>query len=146
MPYTHVEGDLFALGLPAIGHGCNCTGAMGAGIATEFRRRWPEMYTAYRALCRSGRFRPGDVMPWDAGDVVVYNLATQPVPGPSATLRAIRTAVGRALADAETRGIARVGVPRIGAGLGGLDWVDVEAALRAVGEASPVELVAVSRP
>lgn len=146
MPYTHVEGDLFGLGLPAIGHGCNCVGAMGAGIATEFRGRWPEMYVAYRALCRSGRFRLGDVFPWDGGDVVVYNLATQPVPGPSATLDAIRTAVGRALEDASARGLARVGVPRIGAGLGGLAWPDVEAALRAVGDASPVELVAVSRP
>ena len=146
MSLTAVTGDLFGLDLPALGHGCNCAGAMGAGIATEFRRRWPEMYVAYRSLCRSGAFRLGDVFPWDGGDVVVYNLATQPVPGPSATLRAIRKAVGRALADAEARGIARVGVPRIGAGLGGLAWGDVEAALRTAGEASPVELVAVSRP
>jgi O-acetyl-ADP-ribose deacetylase (regulator of RNase III) len=143
VPYTHVEGDLFGLGLPAIGHGCNCAGAMGAGIATEFRRRWPEMYVAYRARCRAGAFRLGDVFPWDGGDVVVYNLATQPVPGPSATLRDQDRGRPRAR-RASARGLAQIGVPRIGAGLGGLAWADVEATLRAAGEASPVELVAVS--
>jgi O-acetyl-ADP-ribose deacetylase (regulator of RNase III) len=30
---TWKEGDLFASGLPAIAHGVNCRGVMGAGIA-----------------------------------------------------------------------------------------------------------------
>lgn len=146
MPYTEVTGDLFAAGLPALGHGCNCAGSMGAGIATEFRRRWPEMFVAYRSLCRARGFRLGDIYVWDTGDVVVYNLATQPVPRPSATLGAIRTSVAAALADAAERGLPRLGVPRIGAGLGGLRWPDVQGALRTAGEASEVELVVVSRP
>jgi O-acetyl-ADP-ribose deacetylase (regulator of RNase III) len=147
MASTTVTGDLFDLGLPAVGHGCNCTGAMGAGIAVQFKRRFPAMYEEYRRRCRQGGLRLGDVFVWDREpDVVVYNLATQPVPRPSATLTAIETAVRAALADAETRGLARLGVPRIGAGLGGLAWPDVAEVLRRAGEDSAVELIAVSLP
>jgi O-acetyl-ADP-ribose deacetylase (regulator of RNase III) len=129
--FTLVTGDLFDLGLPAVGHGCNCAGAMGAGIAVEFKRRFPAMYQVYRRRCRQGSFRLGDIFVWDEEPgLVVYNLATQSVPRPSATLRAIDTSIRAALADAERRGLARLAVPRIGAGLGGLAWPDVEAVLR----------------
>jgi O-acetyl-ADP-ribose deacetylase (regulator of RNase III) len=147
MAFTMVTGDLFDLGLPAIGHGCNCAGAMGAGIAVEFKRRFPDMYQEYRRRCRQGSFRLGDVFVWDREpDLVVYNLATQPVPRPSATLTAIDTAVRAALADAEERDVVALGVPRVGAGLGGLAWPEVAEVLRRAGEDSTVELIAVSQP
>jgi O-acetyl-ADP-ribose deacetylase (regulator of RNase III) len=142
-----VTGDLFDLGLPAVGHGCNCAGAMGAGIAVEFKRRFPAMYQEYRRRCRQGSFRLGDIFVWDEQpDLVVYNLATQSVPRPSATLKAIDASVRAALDDAERRGLPRLGVPRIGAGLGGLSWADVAATLRQAGDDSDVELLAVSLP
>ena len=147
MAFTLVTGDLFDLGLPAIGHGCNCGGAMGAGIAVEFKRRFPAMYHEYRRRCRHGSFRLGDIFVWDQEpDLVVYNLATQPVPRPSGTLQAIDTSIRAALADAEWRGLSGLAVPRIGAGLGGLEWPDVAAVLRQAGDDSTVELIAVSLP
>jgi O-acetyl-ADP-ribose deacetylase (regulator of RNase III) len=120
---------------------------MGAGIAVQFKRRHPAMYRAYRDRCRSGTFQLGDVFTWETEDgLVIYNLATQPAPGPSATLDAIGRSVTSALADASTRGIAQIGVPRIGAGLGGLVWGDVEAVLRDAAQSSTVNLIAVSLP
>jgi O-acetyl-ADP-ribose deacetylase (regulator of RNase III) len=105
------------------------------------------MYQEYRRRCRQGSFRLGDVFVWDREpDLMVYNLATQPVPRPSATLAAIDTAVRAALVDAEDRGLARLGVPRIGAGLGGLAWPEVAEVLRGAGGDSTVELIAVSLP
>jgi O-acetyl-ADP-ribose deacetylase (regulator of RNase III) len=141
-----ITGDLFELGLPALGHGCNCVGAMGAGIAKEFKRRFPRMYREYRRRCRNGQFGLGDVFVWQADALVIYNLATQPVPGPSARLDAIVTSVRAALVDAEHRGLSRLGVPRIGAGLGGLQWPDVAAVLDAATADSAVDLVVVSLP
>jgi O-acetyl-ADP-ribose deacetylase (regulator of RNase III) len=143
MPLTAVTGDLFGLDLPALGHGCNCAGAMGAGIAVAFRKRYPAMYREYRRRCKAGEFRLGDVFVWEAPDVVVYNLATQPVPGPTATLGAIEASVRAALADAEARDLPRLGIPRIGAGLGGLDWNDVAQVLGRSADGSTVELVVV---
>jgi O-acetyl-ADP-ribose deacetylase (regulator of RNase III) len=144
MGLTAVTGDLFEIELPAIGHGCNCAGAMGAGIAKEFKRRYPDMYVEYRRRCRIGQFQLGDIFVWPTDGLVVYNLATQPVPRPSATLDAIDTSVRRALVDVHRRKIPKLGLPRIGAGLGGLPWPDVAAVLEAAARQSAIELVVVS--
>jgi hypothetical protein len=44
MPVQFFAGDLFAndMGAGVFAHGCNCQGSMGAGIAKEFRQRYPE--------------------------------------------------------------------------------------------------------
>lgn len=141
-----VTGDLFELDLPALGHGCNCAGSMGAGIAKQFRQRFPEMYREYRQRCQRGAFTLGDIFVWQGDGLVIYNLATQPVPRPSATLDAIGTSIRAALTDADRRGLPRVGVPRIGAGLGGLAWPDVAAVLEAAAADHTADLVVVSLP
>ena len=70
-------GDLFTTECPALGHGVNTLGSMGAGIAVEVRRRWPAMYTAYREECQSARLQPGGIFVWQAPDRLIVNLATQ---------------------------------------------------------------------
>lgn len=147
MSIRHVEGDLFGLGLPALAHGCNCAGSMAGGIARDFRARDERMYQDYRRRCAEGTFRLGDVMPWVCDDgTVVYNLATQVHRGRDARLGAIVTSVGAMLQDAARRGIAEVGVPRIGTGIGGLSWAQVRPALEAVAQHSAVTVTTVTRP
>ena len=147
MPTTHTTGDLLTLGLPALAHGCNCRGSMAGGIARQVRVRWPALVREYERRCLAGEFRLGDVMPWETDEgVVVYNLATQVERGADARLEAVGTTVRAALADAVERGIGRLGVPRLGAGIGGLGWADVREALEEAGRQSPVELVVVTWP
>jgi O-acetyl-ADP-ribose deacetylase (regulator of RNase III) len=148
---TFVEGDLFDMDLPALGHGCNCQGVMGRGIAVVFKNRYPEMYKVYQDACENLEYQLGDVFVWGPpdqtpGEPVIYNLATQPTPGPTASLEAIQSSLTDALEDAKERGIDKIGIPRIGAGLGGLKWEDVSVALAMVADPSPVELVVVSLP
>ena len=39
------QGDIFNLnGVRSYAHGCNCAGAMGKGIALQFRERYLKMY------------------------------------------------------------------------------------------------------
>jgi O-acetyl-ADP-ribose deacetylase (regulator of RNase III) len=142
MPATFIEGDLFARSdIRAWAHGCNCAGAMGAGIAVEFKRRFPRMFTEYKLRCADGRFGLGDVFVWNEGELTIYNLGTQEHWRKKAQLPALSKAVGRMVSLAEKSGIDRVALPRIGAGLGGLDWPKVRAVLTDAGSASPVELV-----
>jgi O-acetyl-ADP-ribose deacetylase (regulator of RNase III) len=72
MPVETVKGDLFAnrFKAQALAHGCNCQGSMGAGIATGFRDRYPEMYAEYRRRCKAQprEFNPGDAWLWKADD------------------------------------------------------------------------------
>ncbi len=54
------------------------------------RLRPLRMVAIWESVCSSRRC---DVFVWEGPDVVVYNLATQPVPGPTATLDAIKSSV-----------------------------------------------------
>ena len=101
------------------------------------------MYREYRAACRDGSLRLGGIFVWGL-DPVVYNLATQVLPGPEAELSAIASAVARMVADAADRGVAEIGMPRIGAGIGGLAWSDVERTIQDAVGRSPVELIVYS--
>ena len=147
MPIEFRVGDLFAdKQLPSLAHGCNCAGSMGRGIAVEFRRRWPAMYDAYRKECKDGRFRPGDVFVWAAADQTIFNLATQPLPRPPARLEYVEASLRKAVRIAEERRIPLIGMPRIGAGYGGLEWPDVKAIIESIAVETPVVLAVYERP
>lgn len=140
-------GDLFAQpDLTALAHGCNCAGAMGKGIAVPFKQRWPAMYAEYKARCTDKRFRVGDVFVWQEGGMTVFNLGTEEHWRTGARLEHIERAVAAMAREAATLGVTRVGMPRIGAGLGGLAWADVRAALERATEGTGLTLVVVSLP
>jgi O-acetyl-ADP-ribose deacetylase (regulator of RNase III) len=145
-----VEGSLLSVAErgEAFGHGCNCQGVMG-GLAAKVEQRWPAMADYYRAACRAGTFTVGRVLPWldNATGVWIYNLATQQHPGADARLEAIADSVRAAITHARENGVRTIYLPRIGSGIGGLDWDDVRATLERVdAEAAEVELVVVSLP
>jgi O-acetyl-ADP-ribose deacetylase (regulator of RNase III) len=113
---------------------------MGKGIAVEFRRRWPEMYERLRELCSAGEFVPGSVFTWEADDVVVFNLGTQRTWRTPATLEAIELSFRALAVEARRLDVRRVAIPRIGAGLGGLEWHDVRSTIEAA-TADEIEVV-----
>ena len=77
MPVKFVSGDLFATKNPtAFAHGCNCAGAIGKGIAKEFKRPWPAMFKLYHHLCSEKRFQLGDVFVWEVR-CTINGVATQ---------------------------------------------------------------------
>lgn len=142
MPTTFTQGDLFGGdGFRAMAQGCNCAGAMGAGIAVEFKRRFPRMFDEYRKRCKAGLFVLGDVMVWKEKDRTIFNLATQAHWKTGAELPAVTKAVGHMVSLADRASIERIGLPRIGAGLGGLPWPKVRDVLNKAGECTRVELV-----
>lgn len=136
------KGDLFlSVESSALAHGCNCAGAMGKGIAVEFRRRWPAMYEEYRNLCMTSNFQLGDVFRWKDECTTIFCLGTQTSWRVAASHQAIQRATTNMLLIAEKEGVSEIRVPRIGAGLGGLDWASVKAILVDVASGSRVRLL-----
>lgn len=123
-------GDMFATTAGALGHGVNVDGAMGAGIALTFRRKFPGLYLDYRQACRDGSLHPGGLFPFLAGDGRwIYNMASQDRPGPHARIEWIESAARLALNHAAQHGLPVIAIPQIGSRIGGLNWVEVERAL-----------------
>lgn len=143
MPFIERTGDMFAdPSLDALAHGVNCQGDMG-GIAGVFAKKYPEMATYYKGICRDNGLKTGDILPWkEKGAPLIYNLATQQRGGPDAKYQHIDTTMGKMLSHAEKIGIGSIGVPQIGCGIGGLEWPKVKSILKKHAENSPVDVVA----
>jgi O-acetyl-ADP-ribose deacetylase (regulator of RNase III) len=128
MPIKFVSGDLFnnLYGVEAYAHGCNCQGSMGAGIAKDFRERYPQMYEQYRLMCKAEprQFNLGDAWLWKENDKpAVFNLGTQERYWRAmASYPAIEQAFISMKEIADKEGIRSIAIPRIGVGFGGLDW------------------------
>ncbi len=136
MPIRYVSGDLFhnAHDAQAFAHGCNCQGSMGAGIAKNFRARYPEMYEEDRRRCKAEprQFNLGECWLWKADNQLwVFNLGTQEGYWRArASYEAIDTALRSMRQQADVEGITRIAVSRIGVGYGGLSWKKVRAISR----------------
>lgn len=147
MSVDYKTGDLFdpAFDFFAIGHGVNCMGVMGAGIAPVFKRLHPNMYDAYKSMCGQGFLLPGQVMPWKPSEgPIVYNIASQFLPGPNAKVPYLRVALEWVRMQMEQHDIPTLGLPRIGAGIGGLTYTEMADTVEAVFDDSVVNVTIVS--
>lgn len=132
-------GNLFDTGATCIGHGVNCHGIMGAGIAKEFKRRFPDNYRAYSRRCRDKTLRPGKTFVWAEDGTTIMNMASQNRPGADATYEWLFLAAQDAAAKATALGEKVIAIPQIGCGIGGLKWHKVEVVLLAVEILSGIE-------
>lgn len=121
----HKTGDLFTSTAQALGHGVNTQGLMGSGIAPIFRSKFPDIFAPYAKACDDGFLNPGDMIPVFSRGRWIFNIASQKQPGPDARLEWLKAGVEASLAFAAEEGISSIALPRIGAGIGGLNWDDV---------------------
>jgi O-acetyl-ADP-ribose deacetylase (regulator of RNase III) len=75
--YHEIHGDIFTSNAEAIVNTVNCVGAMGRGIALEFKKRYPDLYMAYRQACARKEIRPGHVWMYRAKDRIIFNCAVK---------------------------------------------------------------------
>lgn len=127
-----IKGDLIKLAkrgdFDVIVHGCNCFCTMGAGIASQIRKEFPE---AYEADCQTvsgdidklGTFSNALIDPSGIVRFFVVNAYTQYYPGANADYGAIRK-VFRCIKRSQLSTM-RIGYPRIGAGIAGGDWENI---------------------
>jgi len=131
-------GDLLDAPADALCNPVNLVGAMGRGLALQFRTRWPASYRAYRAVLRSGLLRSGRVHAHALADGRhVLHCPTKNHwrdPSPIALVRATINAIGPCCARHNIRSVA---VPPLGCGLGGLEWTQVRELLLAAASRHP---------
>ena len=122
------QGDMFTTDAYVIGHGVNTYGVMGAGVAAVVREKFPAVYDFYREQFQRGEARPGSangyltVWPGTQRGVWVFNLATQDLPGAHARASWIAESLRWMLQRSYEMGVSKVALPRLGCGIGGLNW------------------------
>ena len=125
-----MRGDLIALAesgrFDVIVHGCNCFCTMGAGIARGIKSAFPDAFEADCATPSGWRDKLGtcsvSLCQTAHGQLWVVNAYTQYKPtGPLPLVdeEAVRTCFAWV---AQRFATARIGIPKIGAGLAGGDW------------------------
>jgi len=123
-----IQGDLFTTTADVIGHGCNCVGGFGSGIAGQIANIYPNVKAAYWNYHIKVGWKLGDVQYVDIGNSdhrTIVNCATQKEYLPRNKNHANYAAIKRILlklkdyCQANNKSLA---LPRIGCGLAGGQW------------------------
>jgi O-acetyl-ADP-ribose deacetylase (regulator of RNase III) len=124
------EGDLLRQDdVDAIVNTVNCVGVMGKGIALQFRNKFPENFTAYKAACDAGQVQIGRMFVFDNGALArphfVVNFPTKKHWRGDSKIEYIRAGLDDLKDKIKELNIHSIAVPPLGCGNGGLDWSDV---------------------
>lgn len=132
----YVNKDITTVERGIIVQGVNCLGLMGSGVALAIRNKWPKVYNEYRhfwSIFKNpkqellGFSQTVEVSKFD--ELHVVNGFTQVTCGNDgkvyATLTAVEEVLQNTFAFADFKHLP-IYLPRIGCGLGGLQWNDVE--------------------
>jgi O-acetyl-ADP-ribose deacetylase (regulator of RNase III) len=128
-----VRGDMLSQhgGVQALVNPVNCVGVMGAGLALQFKRAWPDNFNAYVQACKAGQVRPGKVFAFDVAPQGqskprwILNIPTKRHWKDASRLDDIEAGLADLVVQIRERGIDSVAIPPLGCGLGGLDWMEV---------------------
>lgn len=94
---------------------------LGAGLALKLSSRFPEIQKLFKKYTRNNKFQAGDVFVGEIKDFSDKHIATQPDMY-RAELPYLNKGLRRLKKVCTSKGIKNVSIPKIGAGLGKLDW------------------------
>lgn len=150
--FREIKGDLLSLAdkgqFDIIMHGCNCQNIMGAGIALQIKKRFPQAYEADTAFFK--HHVPGDLfakyVPMTSlllgnfsgtyvsckdepkKELLIINAYTQILPGANFDMCAFSTVLKKVNLLYSGQ---KIGIPLIGAGIGGGNWESIKQGVQA---------------
>ncbi len=119
---TYVVSDLFLSPAKVLVNTVNTVGAMGKGLAYQFRHFYPEMYDQYQMLCSRGQFEIGQLWLYKTPHKWILNFPTKKDWRDPSRIEYVEQGLHKFVQTYAQRGMTSVSFPMLGAGLGGLDW------------------------
>jgi len=131
-------GDILAEDAEALVNAVNCVGIMGRGLALQFKNAWPENFKAYAAACRRDEVQPGRMFVFETGLLTnphyIINFPTKRQWREKSRIEDIEIGLSALVGEIQKRRIRSIAIPALGAGLGGLAWIEarfrIESAVR----------------
>jgi O-acetyl-ADP-ribose deacetylase (regulator of RNase III) len=118
-------GDLLRDDAQALVNPVNTAGVMGKGLALQFKRAYPDNFTAYAKTCAEGRMHPGDILCVPVDDRWILNFPTKRHWRSKSRLEDIEAGLDDLVRLLNELDIVSVAVPPLGCGHGGLAWPTV---------------------
>lgn len=137
-------GDILRADVEAIVNTVNCVGVMGRGIALQFKKAWPENFKAYALACKNRDVKPGQMFVFETGQLTnprfIINFPTKRHWRAASRMEDIESGLCALVADIEKYDIKSIAIPPLGAGLGGLDWMQVRQKIEQAMSRLPAEV------
>ena len=122
----YIEGDIFKSPAQVIVNTVNTVGVMGKGIALEFKKRYPDMFQAYRDICDRRKLKTGTLMLYYEPDHWVLLFPTKENWRNPSRMEYIEAGLAKFCRTYAEKGITSVAFPKLGCGNGELNWSDVQ--------------------
>jgi len=121
MPLLRATGDLLDSPAQALVSPVNCVGVAGAGLARQFRERWPKQVGEYTEACGAGLVRPGAIhMAKLPGGRMILSAPTKRHWRDASTFDDVELTVQALAWFSRQFKLGSMAVPALGCGLGGL--------------------------
>lgn len=128
--YQSPGSDIFKTYCQAIVIPVNCVGALGRGLALEFKKRFPKAAERYRFYCSSNSIKPGDCCDYDIENgKIPITMATKLHWINPSQLHWIEDGISNLFTMARAFDIQSIALPAVGCGCGGLPWEAVQGAI-----------------
>ena len=118
----YVKGDYFNSSAQVLTNTVNTEGVMGKGLALEFKKKYPQMYKTYKEKCESGAFGIGNLMLCKEHGHSVLLFPTKTSWRKKSELEYIEAGLIKFAKNWDKLGITSIAFPKLGCGLGGLEW------------------------
>ena len=118
-------GSIFDSTVQCIVNPVNCVGVMGKGLALEFKTHYPDMFKFYQKMCREGKLNLGQVgfyaLKKDPSRIICLFPTKQHWRDKSLVSSIDEGLIAFVIYAPEMK-IESVAIPKLGCGLGGLDF------------------------
>lgn len=124
------QTTVFNVNTQTIVNTVNCMGVMGAGLALEFKLRFPQMYADYVKRCRRGEITVGKVSLYQEENLPnIINFPTKDNWKYPSNLAWIESGLRDFIDKYQKWGITSIAFPKLGCDRGGLQWSQVNSVM-----------------
>lgn len=117
------NGDIFKSKCEALVNPVNIKGVMGKGLALAFKNKYPAHFENYKRACKSGEMTTEKVLAYqEKNGPMIICLATKDDWRDSSKIEYVSAGLDDLINQIKALGIRSIAIPKLGCGLGGLDW------------------------
>ncbi len=118
----YYNGTVFNTNAKTLVNTVNCFGVMGAGIALEFKLRYPEMFKKYKEMCNNGEYKIGRPRLHKLDKIEILNFPTKNHWKAPSKMEWIEDGLEYFSHNYKRASITSIAFPKLGTNNGGLKW------------------------